>query len=54
MAEGNMSAPVFAAAGAAEQHQMYREWVRVGFTPEQAMELVKAVIMAVLKKEGLC
>lgn len=49
-----MSAAAFVCAGAAEQHTLYVEWVRAGFTPEQSLELVKAVIVAVLKKEGLC
>lgn len=54
MADGNFTAPEFVSAGAAEQQQLYQEWVRVGFTPEQALELVKTVLIAVLKKEGLC
>lgn len=54
MADGNLAAPAFVAAGAQEQRELYDAWVSVGFTPEQALELVKAVLIAVLKKEGLC
>lgn len=54
MNDGNEEATSFVAAGAVEQRELYNAWVSVGFTPEQALELVKAVLIAVLKKEGLC
>ncbi len=40
--------------GVISQRAMYENWVAAGFTPEQALELTKTVILAVLRKEGLC
>ena len=37
-------------AGAASQHEMYLAWVSVGFTEAQALELLKAVVMAMVLK----
>jgi hypothetical protein len=44
----------FVQNGAAEQYELYKAWVGAGFTPGQALDMVKSVILAVLRKEGLC
>lgn len=36
--------------GAVAQHEMYLAWVQAGFTPDQALELVKAVISEVFRR----
>jgi hypothetical protein len=32
------------------QHEMYTAWVQAGFTPDQAMELVKTVISEIFRR----
>ncbi len=34
------------AAAAVQQHELYRSWVDAGFTQDQALDLLKAVIAA--------
>lgn len=38
------------AEAAAAQHEMYLSWVGAGFTPDQAMELVKTTITVILRR----
>lgn len=41
--------------GAARQHEMFTTWVAAGFTEEQALELLKAVITSLIRKaDGQC
>jgi hypothetical protein len=37
-------------AGAAQQHEMFVAWVVAGFTEAQALELLKAVVTALILK----
>jgi hypothetical protein len=36
-------------AAAIGQHEMYLSWLHAGFTPEQAMELLKTVVSEVVR-----
>lgn len=36
-------------AGALSQHEMYLSWVVAGFTPEQALELLKVVVTEIVR-----
>lgn len=36
--------------GAIAQHEMYQSWVHAGFTPEQALDLVKAIITEMVRR----
>ncbi|MFF0139718.1 hypothetical protein ACFYRN_25100 [Streptomyces sp. NPDC005227] len=38
------------AAAAVQQHELYESWVHVGFTPDQALELLKTVLHAGLTR----
>lgn len=38
------------AEAAAAHHEMYLSWVGAGFTPEQALELIKATIVEILRR----
>lgn len=40
--------------GAIVQHELYLSWVQAGFTPDQALELVKAVIIETLRGAREC
>ena len=31
------------------QHEMYMSWMEAGFTPEQAMELLKVVVAEIVR-----
>lgn len=35
--------------GAVWQHEMYLSWIAAGFTPEQALELLKTMIMQIVR-----
>ena len=35
--------------GAVNQHEMYLSWVQAGFTEEQALDLLKAVITSLIR-----
>jgi hypothetical protein len=35
---------------AVAQHEMYMSWVRAGFTPDQALDLVKSVIREIFRR----
>lgn len=35
---------------AVAQHEMYLAWVNAGFTPDQALELVKTTIVEILRR----
>lgn len=37
------------AGATVSQHEMYVSWVEAGFTPAQAMELVKVVIAEIVR-----
>jgi hypothetical protein len=34
---------------AISQHEMYLSWVEAGFTPEQALELLKVIISEIVR-----
>lgn len=36
--------------GAVAHHEMYTSWIRAGFTPEQAMDLMKVVVAELLRR----
>ena len=36
--------------GAIAQHEMYQAWVDAGFTPDQALDLVKTIITEMLRR----
>jgi hypothetical protein len=36
--------------GAAQQHEMFLAWMAVGFTEDQALELLKTAITAAIRK----
>lgn len=36
-------------AGAVNQHEMYLSWIEAGFTEDQAMDLLKAVIVSLIR-----
>jgi hypothetical protein len=36
--------------GAVTQHELYMSWVRAGFTPDQALDLVKTVISEIFRR----
>ncbi len=36
--------------GAVVQHELFKAWVAAGFTDEQALELLKAVVTAMIRK----
>lgn len=36
--------------GALQQHEMFLSWIAAGFTEYQALELLKAVVMAMVLK----
>lgn len=38
--------------GAIAQHELYEAWVQAGFTPDQALELVKAIIIEMVRRGG--
>ena len=40
------------AEAAAAQHEMYLSWLGAGFTPDQALELLKTTITVILGKAG--
>lgn len=44
--ENSMGSMAEAAIG---QHEMYLSWVAAGFTPEQALELLKTVVTEILR-----
>lgn len=49
--EGFLRDPVTALmAGAAQMHEMFLAWQATGFTEHQALELTKAVLMAMVLK----
>ncbi len=37
------------ADAAISQHEMYLSWIEAGFTPEEALELTKAVIQELIR-----
>lgn len=37
---------------AAGQHEMYTSWVNAGFTPEQALELLKVWVSAIVVRRN--
>lgn len=37
------------AEAAISQHEMYLSWIAAGFTPEQALELLKTVVAEILR-----
>lgn len=36
-------------ASAIGQHEMYRSWVSAGFTPDQAMDLLKVILTETMR-----
>jgi hypothetical protein len=37
------------AEAAVGQHEMYLNWINAGFTPEQAMELLKVLVTEIIR-----
>jgi hypothetical protein len=37
------------AEAAVGQHEMYESWVAAGFTPDQAMDLLKVVVAEIIR-----
>lgn len=45
------SAPLYSMSESAiSQHEMYLSWREAGFTPEQAMELLKTVVTEIVRR----
>lgn len=38
--------------GAIAQHELYEAWVQAGFTPDQALDLVKAIVVEMVRRGG--